>query len=79
MMSAPTEVKDMAASARVLDSINRKRADDPLDAEEISGIIADFVAAAVLLLKCLAPSSSSFWKRLCATRNTSFGTVLLWA
>ncbi|WP_051951748.1 thymidine phosphorylase [Actinacidiphila yeochonensis] len=38
------EVKDPGASARVIEATNRKRAGAALDAEEIAGVVTDFVA-----------------------------------
>ncbi|MFD6624394.1 thymidine phosphorylase [Streptomyces diastaticus] len=45
--ASPREPKDLAASVRVLDAINRKRAGTALAADEIAGIVADFVAGSI--------------------------------
>ncbi|MCX2926047.1 thymidine phosphorylase [Streptomyces sp. NEAU-W12] len=41
--SSPGEARNTVASARVVDSTTRKRAGEVLDAEEIAGVVADFV------------------------------------
>ncbi|MCP9211498.1 thymidine phosphorylase [Streptomyces cucumeris] len=67
--SAPREIKDMAASARILESINRKRAGTLLDDEETSGIVADFVAARI------PDYQMSAWLATVACRGLSTGEL----